>query len=164
LKVLFIGIPPEVVTDVDHDAVEEIIITAADALPLMVSCDKPVTLYALPDTLTDDHDTDSVSRLEIDADPEMLGVGQVGDGDLCFMLWDDSDRHHEMLTRLQDAGVATYDMGDNNRELVMGSVPEMDDLVNQITRRVTAAVLRIVREDMQDTPRQRRYRTSPSKG
>jgi hypothetical protein len=85
-------------------------------------------------------------------------------GDMAAMLWDDDDDvAYSQLERLNTAGVTAVDPEDQWVEVVLDKEMSMENLIDTITRRVTADVLRILRAEFGDTPRRGRFRSPAPK-
>ena len=80
-------------------------------------------------------------------------------GDVVLMSWD--DERYDQLDVLCRKEVGVLDMADNYKRLVIEEPQDTYEMVKTITAKVTADVLAIVRAEMQDMLRSRRYRGKP---
>lgn len=110
--------------------------------------------------------TDNASEISEDLLDEVADVIEVDDpvdyvisrgipGDIACMPYDDSEESYAILERLNNSGVTVLDTNDEWVEVVIDKKMEIEDLVNTISRRVTADVLRILRAEFGDTRRAR---------
>lgn len=118
-----------------------------------------VTLVSRDGSEVDDETLESVSELVEDSNPIQHAASVAVEGDLALIGWDDSAEHYAALQAFVAAGVRCLDMTDGYQELVLDSSIDIDEIV----ARVTADVLKIVRSEMSDMLRSRRYRGSGPK-
>lgn len=105
---------------------------------------------------------DSLSDvIEVD-DPVEYVISRGIPGDLACLDYDDSDESYRLLERLNNSGVTVLDVSDEWIEVVLDKKMEIEDLVNTITQRVTADVLRVLRAEFGDTPPRRGRFRSPA--
>lgn len=144
------------------DDVDEIVLThpaPAEVLQWAIEQSPSVTLVAQSSSDIDDDTLESISEL-IEHDSPIEYVASVAtEGDLALIGWDDSDEQHTALQAILDADVRCLDMTDGYQELVLDSRIDVDEIV----ARVTSEVLKIVRAEMSDMLRSRRYRSSGPK-
>ena len=106
---------------------------------------------------------ESVSQVvEVD-DPRGYMAEVAEEDDLVFMAWDNSETAYDNLRTLTKKDVHVLDMNDGFRELVIDQTPDYDDLVANLTARITANVLKTLRAEMQELSRNRRYRSGSPK-
>lgn len=105
---------------------------------------------------------DSLSDvIEVD-DPVEYVLSRGIPGDLACLNYDDSDESYRLLERLNNSGVTVLDVSDEWVEVVLDKKMDIEDLVNTITQRVTADVLRALRAEFGDTPPRRGRFRSPA--
>lgn len=104
-----------------------------------------------------------INDLIEDEDPANYVVSRGIPGDLGVFVWDDSDEAYRILDRLNRAGVTVLDPEDEWVEVVIDKDLSMEDVIDTITERVTADVLRIIRAELAgDTPSRRGRFRSPA--
>lgn len=108
----------------------------------------------IPETLLN-----QVSDVIEDDDPVSYAVSRGIPGDVAVMSYDESDESYAILERLNKQGVTVLDCDDEFIEIAIDQEISMEDLIETITQRVTADVLRIVRQELGDTPRRGRFRS-----
>lgn len=143
--------------------VREIIIAAPASDPVYLwatGTGVPVTVVtddagSVPDAILEE-----LSELIENPRPDDYVTAMAEDTDLVCMAWDGSANRYRQLRSLNDRGVAVLDHSDGYQELVIEGTPDIDQLVAQITTRVTAEVLKVVRQEMQETARPRRRRNA----
>lgn len=113
-----------------------------------------VTLIATSDNLVDEEVLDSLADIVTTDVPDRYLLSRALPGDVALMRWDDSDTAYERLRVLNRSGVTVLDPFDDYIEVVLDKTVDVQDLVDLITRRVTADVLQTIREDG-DTPSRR---------
>ena len=117
-----------------------------------------VVVTAAPDGVPEDL-LNQVSDLIEDEDPVAYVISRGIPGDVALMSYDDSDEAYRVLERLNKQGVTVLDASDEYVEVTIDQEISMEDLIETITQRVTADVLRIVRAELSDTPRRGRFRS-----
>jgi Fe-S cluster assembly scaffold protein SufB len=100
-----------------------------------------------------------VSDVIEDEDPVAYVISRGIPGDVALFAYDDSDESYRVLERLNKQGVTVLDTEDDYVEVSIDQEMSMEDLIETITQRVTADVLRIVRQELADTPRRARFRS-----
>ena len=108
----------------------------------------------IPETLMN-----QVSDVIEEEDPVAYVISRGIPGDVALMNYDDSDESYRILERLHKQGVTVLDASDEYVEVTIDQDISMEDLIETITQRVTADVLRIVRAELSDTPRRGRFRS-----
>lgn len=83
--------------------------------------------------------------------------------EVACLPWIGTDSQYRLLEFLQARGVPVLDMEDGFSEMKIGETPDFDDLVQQITARVTAEVLRVVRAEIKELISSRRWRSANKK-
>lgn len=117
-----------------------------------------VVVTGNPDAVPEDL-LNQISDLIEDEDPLAYVISRGIPGDVALMSYDDSDAAYRILERLNKQGVTVLDASDDFVEVTLDQEMSMEDLVQTITQRVTADVLRIVRQELSDTPRRGRFRS-----
>ena len=117
-----------------------------------------VVVTASPDGVPEDL-LNQVSDLIEDADPVAYVISRGIPGDVALMNYDDSDESYRVLERLHKQGVTVLDASDEYVEVTLDQEMSMEDLIETITQRVTADVLRVIRQELSDTPRRGRFRS-----
>lgn len=143
--------------------VRELIIAAPAAEPVYLwatSMGIPVTVVTEDAKNVPDAILDEISELIENPRPDDYVTAMAEDTDVVFMGWDGSTRRYRQLRALNDRGVGVLDLKDGFQELVIEGTPDIDQLVAQITTRVTSEVLKVVRAEMQETARPRRRRNA----
>ena len=111
---------------------------------------------SLPEALLD-----QVSDVTEDEDPLAYVISRGIPGDVALLAYEDSDESYRVLERLNRQGVTVLDTNDDYVEVTIDEEMSMEDLIETITQRVTADVLRIVRQELGDTPPRRgRFRST----
>ena len=100
-----------------------------------------------------------VSDVLVDEDPMAYVISRGIPGDVALFAYEDSDEGYTILERLNRQGVTVLDTNDEFIEVTIDQEISMEDLIETITQRVTADVLRIVRQELSDTPRRGRFRS-----
>lgn len=118
---------------------------------------------ANPDQVAEDVLEQISDLVEVDSPVEYV-VSRGIPGDVAVMSYDDTDAAYALLERLNKSGVTVLDASDEWVEVVLDKNMSMQDLVETITRRVTADVLRVLRAELsEDTPRRGRFRSPAPK-
>lgn len=117
-----------------------------------------IVVTANSDTLPEDLLNQILDVVE-DEDPLGYVISRGIPGDVALMTYDDSDASYRVLEQLNKQGVTVLDASDEYIEVTLDQEMSMEDLVQTITARVTADVLRIVRAELGDTPRRGRFRS-----
>lgn len=112
----------------------------------------------LPETLLN-----QVREVIEDESPIDYVVSRGIPGDVAVMIWDDDEITYDRLDRLNRAGVTVLDAADDWVEVTIDKEVSIENLIETITERVTADVLRIVRQELGDTPRRGRFRSPAPK-
>lgn len=123
----------------------------ANRLPTIIVTSTP---DEVPETLLN-----QVADVITDENPIDYVISRGIPGDIAVMDWDDTDLAYDRLERLNNAGVAVLDPEDDWVEVVIDKEVSIENLIETITQRVTADVLRIVRQELGDTPRRGRFRS-----
>lgn len=114
-----------------------------------------------PDAVSENLLNQVADIIEVD-DPVRYVVSRGIPGDVAVLSWDESDDSYKTLERLNKSGVTVLDTSDEWVEVVIDKDVSIEDIVNTITERVTADVLRIVRAELGDTPSRRGRFRSPA--
>ena len=117
-----------------------------------------VVVTASPDGIPEDL-LNQIKDVVEDEDPLGYVISRGIPGDVALMSYDDSDDAYRVLERLNKQGVTVLDASDEYVEVTIDQDISMEDLIETITQRVTADVLRIVRAELSDTPRRGRFRS-----
>lgn len=83
--------------------------------------------------------------------------------DIAALAWDGSDAQYRLVEQLIALDVSVLDMSDGFAEMEIGQTPDVDYLVQHISARVTAEVLRVVRAEIREQFSARRWRASGKK-
>lgn len=110
---------------------------------------------SVPETLLN-----QVEEVIEDEDPVNYVLSRGIPGDIAALVWDESDEAYERLERLGKSGVTVLDPSDTWVEVVINKDLTIEAVIDTITQRVTADVLRIVRAELESRPRRFRS-TSP---
>jgi hypothetical protein len=135
----------------DDGSLEDFPAEEANRLTTYVVTNQP---DEVPETLIN-----QVDDIIFDESPIDYVVSRGIPGDVAVMGWDESDEAYERLERLNTAGVAVLDPDDEWVEVVIDKEVSIENLIETITQRVTADVLRILRQELGDTPRRGRFRS-----
>jgi len=103
-----------------------------------------------------------VSDVIEDEDPLAYVISRGIPGDVALLGYDDTDESYRILERLNKQGVTVLDTNDDYVEVTIDQEMSIEDLIDTITERVTADVLRIVRQEFSDTPPRRGRFRSPA--
>lgn len=170
MRLFVIGAEPqedEEFPELPPNEVREIIVAAPASDPVYlwaVAQDVPVTAIVHSAEDVSDEILEEISELVEHPNPAALAADIARFGDVVFLAWDGSASRYECLRTLKDKGIGVLDISDGYQELVIDGMPDIDQMVAQITARVTSEVLRVVRQEMQEMLRSRRRRNTPSKG
>jgi len=135
----------------DDGSLEDFPAEEANRLPTTVVTDNP---DEVPETLLN-----QVNDVITDESPVDYVVSRGIPGDVAIMVYDDSQESYDRLNRLNTAGVSVMDPEDEWVEVVIDKEITIENLIETITQRVTADVLRIIRQELSDTPRRGRFRS-----
>lgn len=105
---------------------------------------------------------DQVSDVVEDEDPLAYVISRGIPGDVALLAYEDTDDSYRVLQRLNKQGVTVLDTNDDYVEVTIDEEMSLEDLIDTITQRVTADVLRIVRQELSDTPPRRGRFRSPA--
>ena len=108
----------------------------------------------IPETLLN-----QVSDVLDDDDPMAYVISRGVPGDVALLAYEDTDECYRILERLNKQGVTVLDTNDDYIEVTIDQEMSIEDLIETITQRVTADVLRIVRQELGDTPKRGRFRS-----
>lgn len=170
MRLIVIGAEPDEDEDFPElppNEVREIIVAAPASDPVYlwaIGQDVPVTAIERRAEDVSDEILEGISELIEHPNPGAKAADMAQFGDVVFLSWDGSAERYEMLRALKDKGVGVLDISDGYQELVIEGMPDLDQMVAQITARVTAEVLKAVRQEMQEMQRTRRRRNTPTKG
>lgn len=170
MRLFIVGAQPTDEDDLPElppNEIREIIVAAPVSDPVYLwatSQGVPVTAVVSDPAELSDAILEEISELIEDAKPDDAAIAMARFGDVVFLAWDGSTRRYAQLRALKDRGIGVLDIADGYQELVIDGSPDIDQMVQQITARVTAEVLKVVRQEMQDLMRQRRRRNTPTKG
>lgn len=103
-----------------------------------------------------------VSDVVEDEDPTAYVISRGIPGDVALFAYEDTDESYGILQRLNKQGVTVLDTNDDYVEVTIDEEMSLEDLIDTITQRVTADVLRIVRQELGDTPPRRGRFRSPA--
>lgn len=163
MKLLVVPHPTDVPDLPDlPDDVSEIVLTLPspeEVVQWAIEQGPSVSLVTREGADLDDETLESVTELIETDDPVAWCATLVTEGDLALIGWDDSDTQHTLLASLTSLGVRALDLTDGYQELVLDASIDVDEIV----ARVTSEVLKIVRSEMQEMLRSRRYRSSGPK-
>ena len=95
-------------------------------------------------------------------DPIAYVISRGIPGDVALFAYEDTDESYGILERLNKQGVTVLDTNDDYVEVTIDQEMSIEDLIETITQRVTADVLRIVRQELGDTPPRRGRFRSPA--
>lgn len=171
MNLLIIGAPIAefpALPEIDHAYVWADPVTEGlrEFLALSESEGVPVTIFSQS---TDDFDEEILDLVSSVDDTESLlplatDLPRVLSGeDIATIAWDGSDAQYRLVEQLIAHGVSVLDMSDGFAEMEIGQTPDVDYLVQHISARVTAEVLRVVRAEIREQFSARRWRTSGKK-
>lgn len=111
-----------------------------------------------PDAVPEQHLNAATDLIEVE-DPVAYVISRGIPGDVAVLAYDDSDSSYAVLERLNRAGITVLDPSEDWIEVVIDKSVQIEDVIDAITERVTADVLRIVRAELADTPRRGRFKS-----
>lgn len=170
MRLYVIGAEPdedEEFPELPPNEVREIIVAAPASEPVYLwalSQEVPVTAIVRSAAEVSDEILEGISEIVEHPNPGAKAADMALFGDVVFLSWDGSADRYEILRALKDKGIGVLDIADGYQELVIDGMPDIDQMVAQITTRVTAEVLKVVRQEMQEMQRPRRRRNTPTKG
>lgn len=119
-----------------------------------------VSLVTADAEAVDDDVLLAVNDVEVTADPLSHVLSVTCDEDVVLMDWDESDAKYLALQKFLGIGAAVLDAADDFRSMEIGPTPDMNHMIDHLTRRITADVLRTIRAEIADTLTSRRYRSA----
>ena len=134
----------------DDGSLEDFPAEEANRLPTVLVTDNP---DEVPETLLN-----QIKDVITDESPIDYVVSRGIPGDVAVMVYDDSQESYDRLNLLNTAGVSVMDPEDEWVEVVIDKEITIENLIDTITQRVTADVLRIVRQEL-ETHRRGRFRS-----
>lgn len=133
----------------------------AQLLDLCASVGVPMTILTDNASSLSEDVLDQVASVEVlegtvkEIPPQTLNL----DDAIACIAWAGTDAQYDVLEFLQARGVTVLDMADGFARLEIGQTPDIEHMVDEITRRVTAAVLKTVREEIAELMSSRRWRS-----
>lgn len=103
---------------------------------------------------------EQLAEITVSQDPLRESLTSLTDNDVVFLAWDDSDFSYRALRSLSATGATVVDMTDGFQILEIGDAPDFDLLVDELTKRVTAEVLKVVRAEIKEAMSSRRWRST----
>lgn len=103
---------------------------------------------------------EELAEITVSPDPITALLNSLTDSDVVFLSWDDSNYCYRALRLFSSTGATTVDMSDGFQILEIGDSPDFDVLVDELTQRVTAEVLKVVRAEIKEAMSSRRWRST----
>lgn len=132
---------------------------AAAVLEWALEQPAPLVLVTQSADSLDDETLESASEVIEAEDPDGFCCASAAEDDIVLLAWEDTPARHRHIRTLAANRVPVLDLADGFVELVLDDAPDVDDIV----ARVTAEVLKVVRAEMAEMLRSRRFRSAGPK-